>query len=463
MSRLRFHGWLLGVVLSFCTALPAQPAPAGSLPVIGLVVIHTGSTSLPYANAFEYHRLEMFEHTYKVTLPNGKPLSGLRAEIVGEMVYPAALGESANPQEALAKLAAQRAEMAALGERFVKAAPLLRPQLALMDAALKRVAAGEVFHGGQWQSRADYNKKMAALNREIIPEFEIAGRVYKEIKLDAVLKGELKFTHAGGTMSAPVSLLGYKALRACADYSPLAQTDAAMQAALAAYHPVLAVNGRTYQGVRVEGVLDDKITLLTAEGRVTSWRNELPRETLETLAAKSPDLRRNLAQWQGDAAAPGLAATAETEAQYQAALKEEADGQPAAALTLYEKAAGRGHAKSRVNAAALLLADLPDPEQLKTARELLEAAFEKDNDVLAAYNLGLLALRETEIGRSHVRCLHYFQSAADLGMPQADYILGVLYARGQAVAADQKQSRVHFERALLGGVKAAWNALEATE
>ena len=455
--------WLALLLGCNAALLIAQPAPAPSLPVQGLIVLNTGSTSLPYSNAFEYHRLETFELTYKAILPDGKPISGLRSEIVGELVYPAALGDAVNPREALANLAAQRAEMAALAERFVKAGPLLRPQLARLDAALSRVRAGEVFYAGQWQSRADYEKKLAAANREIIPAFEIAGRPYKNIKLNAVVQGELKFTHDGGAMSVPVGLLDYQTLRLCADYSPLAQADAEMKAALAAYHPVLTVNGRPYKGVRVQGVLDDKITLLTGEGRVVCWRNDLPKETLDALAAKSPELRKNLERWHAETAPTSPAALANAQAGYQEALAAEARGDQAEAIRLYQKAADAGSVKARVNAAALMLGNLPTPEQTGTARQWLEDAFEKNQDPLAAYNLGLLALRETKVGRSNVQCLHYFQSAAELGMPQADYILGVLYARGQGVAADQKQSRIHFERALLGGVKAAWQALEATE
>ena len=74
-------------------------------------------------------------------------------------------------------------------------------------------------------------------------------------------------------------------------------------------------------------------------------------------------------------------------------------------------------------------------------------------DPQAQYNLGLLYARGQGVSQDYAKAAQWYEKAAVQGVPAAQYNLGVMYANGQGVAANPEQAAKWFLKAAEQGVQ----------
>jgi TPR repeat protein len=93
---------------------------------------------------------------------------------------------------------------------------------------------------------------------------------------------------------------------------------------------------------------------------------------------------------------------------------------------------------------------------LKEWRPLAE-----QGDANAQYNLGLLYARGQGVAQDYAQALAWYQKAAEQDVPAAEYNLGVMYANGQGVTANAAEAKKWFLKAEQKGVGQAVEGLAA--
>lgn len=83
----------------------------------------------------------------------------------------------------------------------------------------------------------------------------------------------------------------------------------------------------------------------------------------------------------------------------------------------------------------------------------------EQGDANAQYNLGLLYARGQGVTQDYKQALDWYQKAAEQEVPAAEYNLGVMYANGQGVTADPQEANKWFLKAAQKGVGQAVEGL----
>lgn len=117
---------------------------------------------------------------------------------------------------------------------------------------------------------------------------------------------------------------------------------------------------------------------------------------------------------------------------------------PMEAAKWYEKAANLGDSHAMTTLGLMMIAGAGVEKNTSQGKLWLEQATAKGNP-LASYNLGLLLLSSRNpVDVGHAAIL--IRTAADVGIPDAQYALGVLYLRGRGVEKDPSQAAKWFLR-----------------
>ena len=83
----------------------------------------------------------------------------------------------------------------------------------------------------------------------------------------------------------------------------------------------------------------------------------------------------------------------------------------------------------------------------------------EQGDPNAQYNLGLLYAKGQGVSRDLAKAAEWYHKAADQGVPAAEYNLGVMYSNGEGVPQDTSTARKWFLKAAQKGIGVAQDSL----
>ena len=121
----------------------------------------------------------------------------------------------------------------------------------------------------------------------------------------------------------------------------------------------------------------------------------------------------------------------------------------AQAITLFTQAADLGHLKSLCRLGLIYrtgLASVPESRDPRKAVEYFLKGVEKDDPKSALY-LAEMYLNGEGIERNVDQALHFFEMAANLGLAEAQRILGIMYVQGKEVPIDYEKAAKLFQSA----------------
>ncbi|WP_038172257.1 hypothetical protein [Verrucomicrobium sp. BvORR106] len=187
---------LAAVVLSFGSLnLSAAPIPAkGGIVVIG----SSASGGDEFATAHEYVSVETFGMTSTFTFADGSSKQ-LQPPILRRMVPYPSYGQltlvSDEDWQGLEKIGAEAQDTA---KRYPKATALMQPLIGQIASALEKHRQGNVVIAGRWMPLQEYQRQHASAKADYVPLLEIAGKIYKNVRMSAVKDQEIKLMHDGG-------------------------------------------------------------------------------------------------------------------------------------------------------------------------------------------------------------------------------------------------------------------------
>jgi hypothetical protein len=175
-------------------AAPAQPAPPR-----GIVIHASGSsTSAETALASEFTKLEAIGMTSTFTFADGKTLQMQPTSMMKVFMYPDLAAMTLINEQDAAKLHEQKAQMATLSKQYPRSASILAAQVAKIDETLARMQQGNVFVGGRWMTRQEYQQASTGQSNSYVAVLTVGGQVYKNAKASALEGDQLKIMHDGG-------------------------------------------------------------------------------------------------------------------------------------------------------------------------------------------------------------------------------------------------------------------------
>lgn len=131
---------------------------------------------------------------------------------------------------------------------------------------------------------------------------------------------------------------------------------------------------------------------------------------------------------------------------------------PAEARRWYASAAEAGHPWASFRLAEMLGRGVGGPVDRGRAAQLTGRAAE-GGVAQAAYNMGLLHLTGRDVGRDPVAAARWLTIAAEGGVPEAQYNLGLMYYRGDGVGRQLFQALTWMRQAAQGGYPPAQKAV----
>ena len=106
---------------------------------------------------------------------------------------------------------------------------------------------------------------------------------------------------------------------------------------------------------------------------------------------------------------------------------------------LYIEAADRGEAWAQIQLAEVYLRPPTEPRRIEAAVNLLKLAALQD-DAIALYKLGALAMEGRGMPPSPTTAFEYCKRSAELGYDKAQYELAALYALGRGTSIDEEEA-----------------------
>lgn len=209
----------------------------------GLIVVHSGSTVLERAPAYEYAELEITGVTYRARLVSGQAIGGLSSHLVARVDYSV-------------RSAQQVEHIKAVASRFVKAAPLLEAPLERLETYLAEAATPKPAAAP------------AAPVAGAIPEMVRGTQRFTNVVPLKLEEGLLAFRHDAGSFRIPAEVFPLRELKVLEKVAPDLGQDQAFQIYLNSFVPTLDVKGKTYSGVRLSIGASDDFGLLTDQGNV---------------------------------------------------------------------------------------------------------------------------------------------------------------------------------------------------
>jgi len=85
----------------------------------------------------------------------------------------------------------------------------------------------------------------------------------------------------------------------------------------------------------------------------------------------------------------------------------------------------------------------------------------KSGNVAAQDNLGIMYARGDGVAQDQKQAVHWYSKAAKQGDADAQYNLGIMYARGEGVALDNKRALFWFKKSAVQGHVGAQGVLDA--
>jgi hypothetical protein len=193
--------WLLWV------HLPGLSADAlGAVPAKGGVVIVGSATSASdeFAQAFEYVTVETYGLTSTFKFADGSVRKWQPPQLRRIVPYPdyAQLTLVSDEQwQELENLALAAAETARM---YPKSAPFVTPVVGQINSALAKRHQGNVVVAGRWMSLQDYERSHADAKVDYLDQLDLAGKVYKNVRVSAVKDLQVKLMHDGGFTTVPL-------------------------------------------------------------------------------------------------------------------------------------------------------------------------------------------------------------------------------------------------------------------
>lgn len=191
-----FGAALAAVVLSFGSLnLVAAPIPAkGGVVIIG----SSASSGDEFATAHEYASVETFGMTSTFTFADGSSKQ-LQPPVLRKMVPYPSYGQltlvSDEDWQGLEKIAQEAQDTA---RKYPKSVALMQPLIGQIATALEKRRQGNVVIAGRWMPLQEYQRQHASAKADYVPLLEIAGKIYKNVRMSAVKEQEIKLMHDGG-------------------------------------------------------------------------------------------------------------------------------------------------------------------------------------------------------------------------------------------------------------------------
>lgn len=191
------HAVRISTLLGLLAVLIVFP---GALRAEGLILeIGGGAGTDEFVTATEFRSVDVETMVVKFVGDNGRRDSVLRTRVKGIIHFPPLDKMSIVSTGDLQLLNETRSKFAAYASRFPKVKPLLDPWIRRLDTEVQMFKDnGLVKVSGKWIPRETYQEQRA---RSHVPQLQLGGATYSEVKLVGLDQGKAKLMHSGGVFS----------------------------------------------------------------------------------------------------------------------------------------------------------------------------------------------------------------------------------------------------------------------